>query len=338
MRTARRRWTKELPNEVDGIAIGASGPVLVHGYDPPAGGKWVDDVIPGKLGALALDSGETLWFSPCEVGYGRGFGAGFGGEGDVVVLGPSVQGHRAVRMSLETGELLDAREIDAFDEALVQDDFCHLVMARRIWALSTSDMTEAWSYARAGERYHMIARDGDHLFAVYTKKATGKQGVVVLDARTGKLKGDLVGPNQSLVHAIAAGSGSVTIVLTDIFEALPKTVLRDYLIDNPDADVTPGGRLSILSHASAADLGSAPLWFDNLEQDTDESPEVLISHDGGRLYIVQGASLEVRELASGATLGEVTVPGLDEHVSWRVSGGAGVLAEETRLSIFEIPD
>ena len=59
-RTARRRWTRELANEVDGLAVGESGPVLVHGYEPPAGGKWVDDVIPGRR-AQAL---EQIDFAP----------------------------------------------------------------------------------------------------------------------------------------------------------------------------------------------------------------------------------------------------------------------------------
>jgi hypothetical protein len=61
--------------EVDGIAVASSGPVLVHVYDPPAGERWIDAAIPGKLGALDRNSGEVLWLSPCEVGYGRGFGA-----------------------------------------------------------------------------------------------------------------------------------------------------------------------------------------------------------------------------------------------------------------------
>ena len=84
--TARRRWTRELSSEVDGIAVGDSGPILLHGYDPPAGGRWIDSAIPGKLASLDRSTGEVLWVSPCEVGYGRGFGAGFG-EGDEVKAG-----------------------------------------------------------------------------------------------------------------------------------------------------------------------------------------------------------------------------------------------------------
>ena len=47
--------------------------------------------------------------------------------------------------------------------------------------------------------------------------------------------------------------------------------------------------------------------------------------------------LEVRDLLSGRTLGEWTVPGLDEQVCWSVGSGAGLLAEEHRLTIYELP-
>ena len=120
--TARRRWSRELQSEIDGIALSSDGPILVHGYDPPAGGMWIDEVIPGKLGAIDRSSGETLWSSPCEVGYGRGFAAGFGEGNDVIVLGPTAQGHRIVRMETDTGRLLGAESIEPFDEAFVYGD------------------------------------------------------------------------------------------------------------------------------------------------------------------------------------------------------------------------
>jgi len=47
--------------------------------------------------------------------------------------------------------------------------------------------------------------------------------------------------------------------------------------------------------------------------------------------------VEVRDLVSGRLLGEWTVPGLDEQVAWQVSSGAGLLAEENRISVFELP-
>ena len=69
----------------------------------------------------------------------------------------------------------------------------------------------------------------------------------------------------------------------------------------------------------------------------DEIPEASISADSGKLYLVSGAMLEARDLLSGRTLGEWTVPGLDERVCWSVGSGAGLLAEENRLTIYELP-
>ena len=46
---------------------------------------------------------------------------------------------------------------------------------------------------------------------------------------------------------------------------------------------------------------------------------------------------EVRDALTGRPLGEWAVPGLDERVGWQVSQGALLLAEEERVSIFELP-
>src|SRR5688572_32186246 len=143
-RSARRRWSREFASEIDGIAIAASGPVLVHLYDPPAGDRWIDEAIPGKLALLDRASGEAKWTSPCEVGYGRGFGAGLGRKGDAVVLGPSTQGHRIVRMSLETGELLAAGPVPTFDQSLVAPDVCVLCAGNRIAGYDTETLKEIW--------------------------------------------------------------------------------------------------------------------------------------------------------------------------------------------------
>src|SRR4029453_6583633 len=55
----------------------------------------------------------------------------------------------------------------------------------------------------------------------------------------------------------------------------------------------------------------------------DESPEVAIAADSGKLYLVKGALLEVRDTLTGRMLGDWAVPGLDESVAWQVSPGAG---------------
>ena len=149
-RTARRRWSREFQGEIDGIALGDTGPVILHGYDPPAGGKWIDSVIPGKLGAYERATGDVLWLSPCEVGYGRGFGCGLGEEEDVVILGPSNQSHRIARMSLATGELIGASEIGAFDQALAFGDVCLTVTPQRVTGILTSPMLDATTGPPAG--------------------------------------------------------------------------------------------------------------------------------------------------------------------------------------------
>ena len=53
-RTARRRWSREFQGEIDGIAMGATGPIFLHGYDPPAGGKWIDVLAVDKDGVLEV--------------------------------------------------------------------------------------------------------------------------------------------------------------------------------------------------------------------------------------------------------------------------------------------
>ncbi len=341
-RTARRRWTRELQNEVDGIAIGDKGPVLLHGYDQPAGGRWVDSAIPGKLGAYDRSTGEQLWLSPCEVGYGRGFGAGFGTNGDALVLGPSSSGssgHRIARMSLANGELVGVGQIPAFDEAEVYEDVCVCVSARRVVAIDNATLRVRWSYDREGERYHHLGRADDRVFVVYTQQTTKKQGVLALDAKTGDFEGVLLHPCQASIHDLAVQSGSVTLLAGDVTAALPREALLELLLKHPETDASEHKGLALLALDPKGKSDARPLWFEILAQheDEDELPEASVSADSGKLYVIKGAFLEVRDALTGRALGEWTVPGLDERVAWKVCQGAGVLAEETRASIFELP-
>ncbi len=320
-RTARRRWSREFPGEIDGTAFGESGPVFVHGYDPPAGGKWIDSVIPGKLVAFERTTGEVLWLSPCEVGYGRGFGGGLGEPDELVLLGPSSAGHRIARMSATTGELIGAREISAFDQALVAADVCITVMPRRVSGILTSPMLEVWSHSHEGERYHQVGRAGRDLFVTYTD-ARRRQGVLCLDVESGEPRGTFVDPTYPVIHELACGDGLLVLLV--------------------------GSRPAGARSASASSLrleafrtgGSAahPLWKQELaDESPDELPDSSISLDSGKLYVAHGALLEVRDGLSGRDLGEMTIPGLDERVAWSVFQGAGLLAEETRTSVFELP-
>ncbi len=336
--TARRRWTKELEGEVDGIAIGDTGPVILHGYEPPAGGRWVESAIPGKLGAYDRHTGEKLWSSPCEVGYGRGFGAGFGAQSDVLVLGPSPTGHRIVRMALGTGELLDTADIEAFDEALVGPDVCLCVSPKRVVALDSKDLTERWSYLREGERYRQVARAGDRVFVVFTAEATKKHGVLCLDVETGDFQSIVLAPNQSTIHHMAADTRGIAVLLSDLASALPTELLTDYLTQLPEDQGIDAPGLALVALDPASSDGDAPLWYKTLEEsDRDDIPDHAITADSDKLYIARGALLEVCDMLTGRELGDWTIPGLDERVDWRVCQGAGLLAEETRVSVFELP-
>jgi hypothetical protein len=338
-RTARRRFTREMTSVVDGIAFAGVGPVLLHVYDPPAGGMWVDDVIPGKLAALDRHTGETLWLSPCEIGYGRGFGAGLGSENDVIVLGPSSQGHRIVRMALGNGELIGVGEIEAFDEAHVAGDICICVTPRRIIAYASTAMEEAWEYSRPGERYHHVARNGQSVYVVFTHQASRKQGVIRLSAQDGEFQEEVLSASLPVIHGIAVNGDGLVLLTRDLHAALPREVVTQYLVDlSRRDDSAAGDTLSLLALTLNSTPGDAPLWFEILSTASDDDiPEVGIAADSGKLYLVRGAILEVRDTLTGRMLGDWAVPGLDESVAWQVSQGAGLVAEETRVSVYELP-
>jgi len=337
-RSARRRWARELDHEVDGIALGATGPVLVHGYEPPAGGRWVDSAIPGKLSALDRSSGELLWTSPCEVGYGRGFGAGFGREGEAVLVGPSTPGHRIVRMSLETGELLDVRAVPTFDDAVVESDLCLLVSAGAVTAVDSRTLQTRWRYAREGERYHLVDRNGAHAFVVFTQVARKRQGVLRLAASSGAFDAVVLDPAQRAIHDLAVDGEALALLVSDLGAALQDAQALELLLAREDEAAEPPAGLGIVALSSEADPGARAHWFQTLEgQDEGDFPEVALAADSGKLYVVRGALLDVRDGLTGRTLGEWVVPGLDDRVGWRVSQGAGLLAEERRVSIFELP-
>lgn len=324
---------------VDGIAFGPIGPVLVHVYDPPAGGMWIDDVIPGKLGALERHSGETIWVSPCEVGYGRGFGAGLGNEQDVIVLGPSSNGPRIVRMALGNGKLLGAAEIELFDEAIVASDLCICVAPNRVFALMSDAMIESWEYSREGERYHHLARSGNHIYVVFTNSANRKQGVLCLDAETGEFQSVVAAPSLPVIHDIAVNSDGLILLTRDLHSGLPAEMASQFMSDLARrGEDAMRDTLSLLALTLDSQPGDAPLWYEILStQPAEEVPEVSITADNGKLHLIQGAHLQVRDTLTGRCLGDWAIPGLDERVAWEVCDGAGLLAEETRLSIFELP-
>lgn len=337
--TAKRRWSRELETEVDGISFDSTGPVLLHGYDPPAGGKWIDDVIPGKLGAFDRNTGERLWLAPCEVGYGRGFGAGIGQQGQVIVLGPSQAGHRMVRMAVSDGELLEAADMDPFDDAIVRPDVVVCASAKGVWGLDTGKLQRTWHYAREGERYHGLARLGDSIFVVVSSPESGRYGVLRLDARSGAFKGLLVDMALPMIRDIDATDGVVVLVTSELEFILESDQRMDFMMrlaQHPDEG--PRDTLSLVAMRSDSSAGAAPLWYRILEtKPIDDLPDVSITGDSGKLYVERRAHLEALDALSGRSLGDWTVPGLDEKIAWTVVDGAGLLAEETRVSVFELP-
>jgi hypothetical protein len=339
--TARRRWSRELDSEVDGMAFSEDGPILVHVYDPPAGGMWIDEVIPGKLGAIDRNSGEVLWTSPCEVGYGRGFGAGFGSSDEIIVLGPSSNGHRIVSMSAATGELLSAEPIDAFDEAIVSGDVCICSSAGCISAISTSVMKEAWRYTNGGQRFHQVRRRGDHVLVLYSDQETKQKGVLALDVLTGSVTQSIVPATLGEVHAMAIDKNRIVLLTADVAAHLPNELAMQFLDDLSEREDPSGDMvvdtLTLLGFELDGESNRAS-WYEILSTASGQSlPDVSLTADSGKLYVSSGALVGVRDMVSGRVLGDWTIPGLDERVSWQVSQGAGLLAEEHRISVFELP-
>ncbi|MHC4261308.1 MAG: hypothetical protein ACYSWX_02195 [Planctomycetota bacterium] len=339
-RSAKRRWSTDPECEIDGLVLGPEGPIVLHGYDPPAGGKWVDDVIPGKLMAYDRSSGERLWSSPCEVGYGRGFGAGFDEDGALVILGPSQSGHRITCMSPTDGVLLGVEAVPEFDEAHVATDMCLCIGPTSISGIVTSAMLEAWRFRKEGYRFHRAARSGEKLFVTFSRKSSKTLGIMILNVADGGLVGEFLPPEQKGILGMSASDEVVAVLVDDLEAALPPDQARDFMLRRlaSDDDFSgEGASPGIVVYD--ANGGTTPLWFEDLGAGGGDDPgEPSMAIDSGKLYLARGASLEVRDQLTGRALGELVVPGLDEYVDWTIATGAFLLAEETRATVFEVPD
>jgi hypothetical protein len=184
-------------------------------------------------------------------------------------------------------------------------------------------MLEVWSHARDGERYHLAGRVGPHAYVVFTDTARKRQGVLRLDIESGEQVDTFIAPELPVIHDLVCGADIAVLLAGNRVPPRPGQ---------------PGGpeelRLEAFrTHESEGDS----LWREVLADESDELPDVSLSLDSGKLYLARGAMLEVRDGLSGRALGELTLPGLDERVAWKVCQGAGLLAEETRASVFELP-
>ncbi|MHC4376786.1 MAG: outer membrane protein assembly factor BamB family protein [Planctomycetota bacterium] len=351
-RSARRRWAAEIDSEIDGLALTTSGPIFAHVYDPPAGGKWAEDVIPSKLLAFDRASGERLWAAPCEVGYGRGFGAGLGPDGNLLVVGPTQAGHRAVQVSAETGEQLGGVDVPEFDEALVDGKSVLIVALTSLTRLDSASLEAKWGLQAKDDRFHSSATDGKTLFVAVSTKRNRSQGLRAYTVARGGKAGDILAQGQSTILGLGAEDGLVTVLVEDLASALPEDLSRDYQLAKlmaEDGDDFGGGSLGggeggsagVVAFAwDATEKRAEAKWFLDLSSTglEDDPGEASIRVDSGKLYVARGAMISVYDLLSGRPLGEAAVPGLDDFVAWDVADGALLVAEETRLSVYELPD
>jgi hypothetical protein len=230
--------------------------------------------------------------------------------------------------------------IEPFDEALIRDEISVTITATKVTGISTRDLEKMWSYHRADERYHSVAFCGGKLFVVYSNANTRKYGILALDAEDGSFDSVVIPSKLPIIHGIA-GDGSTLIILTsDLMQGLCPSDAGRFIGElsmMSEYDVL-SDTLSLLAISGSHSEDDPALWWSILATDpVEDIPEVSISADSGKLYQVSGAMLEVRDLLSGRPLGEWTVPGLDEQVCWGVGSGAGLLAEEHRLTIYELP-
>ena len=188
----------------------------------------------------------------------------------------------------------------------------------------TSPMLEVWSFSREGERYHIAARRGSSVYVVYSDTNRKRQGVLRLDVESGDFERTFISPEYPVIHDMVCGESTAILLVGN---RVPGRFVR----------ASSAEELRIEAFA-IEDSEPAPLWREVVANEShDELPDVSVALDSGKLYIARGAMLEVRDGLSGRVLGELTLPGLDERVDWKVSQGAGFLAEETRASVFELP-
>jgi hypothetical protein len=149
----------------------------------------------------------------------------------------------------------------------------------------------------------------------------------------------LLSPVQDVIHELAVGAGGLVVSSADILGLLAPDDMQAYLsaLAVHDESAT-ADTLSLVALRHDHQSGDGPLWHEVLScAPVDELPDLRVHSNNDKLYLMRGAWLEVRDILTGRALGDWTVPGLDESVAWTVCDGAGFLAEETRVSIFELP-
>ncbi|MCA9001878.1 MAG: hypothetical protein KDB61_08140, partial [Planctomycetes bacterium] len=280
-------------------------------------------------------TGERIWLVPCEVGYGRGFGAGIVSDDHVIVVGPSAAGHRIVRQSLRDGELLDTETIPAFDHCVVNPECVLLSTGKTVQCNDTMTLLENWTYTREGERYHDVACVDGRVFVVYS--GDKGYGILELDLESGDFVRVIVQPVQKPIRDLCGTEGVLLYLGSELDRLLPSERMGELgsaIALHRDMGARDSQSLVALDLKRVGDLR----WFDVLETcASDDLPDISIVADGGKVYVARRAMLTARDAVTGRELGDWTVPGLDEKVGFSVASGAGLLGEETRVSLFELP-
>ena len=241
-------------------------------------------------------------------------------------------------MSLSTGELEGVSNIPAFDDAVIGPDLCLCSTAGQLFAVDSETLEVVWEVgASEGRRFHHVRRAGDRALAVFSEVETGGHGVLSHDVSEGSDELMLVAPVQPTIHDLAVTGDVVVLTTSHLDSLLPPDSAAELAMEMEEQ----GGeedKLSIVALRYDADPGDAPLWYRILASDEEDVPEEVALHaDSGKVYLERGSYLEAMDALTGRQLGDWIVPGLDEMVAWGVADGAGLLAEESRVSLFELP-
>jgi len=242
-------------------------------------------------------------------------------------------------------------DLPEFDEALVDGKHVLIVALTSLTRLDSASLEAKWALQAKDDRFHSSATDGKTLFIAVSTKRNRSQGLRAYTVARGGKAGDILAQGQSTILGLGAEDGMVTVLVEDLASALPEDLSRDYQLAKlmaEDSDDFGGGSLGgeggsagVVAFAwDAGEKRSEAKWFLDLSASglEDDPGEASIRVDSGKLYVARGAMISVYDLLSGRPLGEAAVPGLDDFVAWDVADGALLVAEETRLSVYELPD
>ena len=193
----------------------------------------------------------------------------------MVVLGPSSNGHRIVRMSLANGELIDMRGMPTFDQALVGPDLCLIASPGQVTAIDSRTLDDAVDLRAQGRALPRPGPPGRRVFVVFIARQDAQAGRAEARRRGRRVRRRARGSRAGVDARRRRGPAGGGAAVSDLAAALPKELLVEYLTQNPDEG--GGGRtgLALLALDPGAEEGDAPLWFESIEGgERDEIPEV----------------------------------------------------------------